>query len=90
MNRFAALIGALLLAFLSVSSACMASPSDWVHFTLDARGGNANELRANFTGNGGRGHNDWSGGFRPSQLIGMDINGFYTAGLKPLHFAMVR
>jgi len=80
MNRFAALIGALLLAFLSVSSACMASPSDWVHFTLDARGGNANELRANFAGNG-RDHNNWSGGFRPSQLIGLEINGFYTAGL---------
>jgi len=80
MNRFAALIGALLLAFLSVSSACMAGPSDWVHFTLDARGGNANELRANFEGNG-RDHNSWSGGFRPSQLIGLDMNGFYTAEL---------
>lgn len=87
MNRCLAFLGALLLAFLSVSSACMAAPSEWVGFTLRADRHGSN-VQADFND---RGHdNNWSSGFKPSELIGFDVNGFYTAGTRPIRFAIVR
>jgi hypothetical protein len=90
MNRFLALLLALVLATLTVSSACVAAPSDWIRFTLEPeRGGN--ELRASFRDDQGSWHhNDWSSGFMPSQLVGLDLAGFRASGLRPLHFSVVR
>lgn len=89
MNRFLALFLALVLATLTVSSACVAAPSEWIRFTLQPeRGGN--ELMASFRDHQRSHHNDWSGWFMPSQLPGLDLAGFRTAGLRPLHFSVVR
>ena len=42
MNRCFAFLLALVFATVTVSSACLAAPADWVRFTLEpARGGSA-------------------------------------------------
>ena len=90
MNRCLALMCALLFAFVSVSSACMAAPSDWVRFNLEAQRAKG-EIHATFHDQSrGRGDNNWSNGFKPSELIGLDVAGFYTAGSRSVRFAVVR
>jgi hypothetical protein len=81
---------ALLFAFVSVSSACMAAPSEWIAFDLKAQS-DRQEIHANFRHESrGRDRNNWSNGFKPSELIGLDVAGFYSAGSRPLRFAVVR
>ncbi|HUP67419.1 MAG TPA: hypothetical protein VM145_04310 [Sphingomicrobium sp.] len=90
MNRCFAMMCALLFAFVSVSSACMAAPSDWVTFDLKSQG-DRREIHATFSDERrGRDENHWSNGFKPSELIGLDVAGFYSAGSRPLRFAVVR
>lgn len=91
MNRPLAFVCALLVAFVTVSSACMAKPADWVHFTLEQQRGNPAKIQASFRQDkNGRQHNDWSTGFMPSELIGLEVSSFHAAGTRPLHFAIVR
>jgi hypothetical protein len=90
MNRFLAMLLALVLAVLTVSSACVAAPSEWVHFTLQPEQG-GNKLTASFREDQSeRHHNDWSSGFMPSELAGLDLAGFRASGLRPLHLSVVR
>jgi len=90
MNRIFALLGALLLAFISVSSACTAAPGEWIHFTLAGQRGN-DRIQASFRSDERPGHNNnWSSDFTPSELVGLDIAGFRGAGNRPLRFALVR
>ncbi len=89
MNRCVAFLLALLFASLSVSSACVAAPSDWIGFTLDGRENRG--IQASFDNESrGNGGNHWSTGVMPSQLIGFDIAGFHGAGTRPVRFALVR
>jgi hypothetical protein len=91
MNRFLALIFAMILATLAVSSACTAQPSEWIHFTLQPEPSDRGELHATFQRNDrGADKNSWSTGFRPSELIGLDISGFRASGARPLRFAIIR
>ena len=89
MNRCLAFIGALLLAFISISSACTAAPGQWIHFTLEAR--QAGNIQASFRKEV-RDHdeNNWSTSFRPSEFAGLDLAGFHAGGTRPLRFAIVR
>lgn len=91
MNRCLALFLAVILATITVSSAVVAAPSDWVHFTLEAERGGDGRIHASFRddANGYR-HNDWSSGFLPSELAGLDAGGFRGPGIRPLRFAIVR
>jgi hypothetical protein len=90
MNRFFALIGALILAFISISSACTAAPAGWIHFTLEPEHGNE-QIKASFRSENRPNHdNNWSTGFRPSDLVGLDLAGFRGAGSRPLRFAVIR
>jgi hypothetical protein len=90
MNRCFAMMCALLFAFVSVSSACMAAPTDWIGFDLKAQS-DRSEIHATFHDESrGRDKNQWSNGFKPSELIGLDVAGFYSAGSRPVRFAVVR
>lgn len=90
MNRIFALVGALLLAFISVSSACTAAPAGLIHFTLEPRRG-SDKIHADFrSDNGPRDDHDWSTEFRPAELSGLDLAGFRGAGSSPLRFALIR
>jgi hypothetical protein len=91
MNRCLAFLGALLLAFVSVSSACFAVPGEWVHFTLEPERGDGGKLHASFRDEArDRDRNSWSSGFRASELIGLELPSFRSAGTRPLRFAIVR
>lgn len=91
MNRVFALIGALLLAFISVSSACTAASPDWIHFTLEPDRGDGAQIKARFQGRDHGGiDNNWSTDFRPTDLTGLDLAGFRGAGSRPLRFAVIR
>ena len=90
MNRFFAIIGALLLAFISVSSACTAAPTGLFHFTLEPDHGN-DGIKASFRSQNRPDHdNNWSTGFRPSELVGLDLAGFRGAGSHALRFSVIR
>ena len=90
MNRYVAFIFACLCAFMTVSSACSAQPSSWIHFTLEPQRNNSGQIRAHFDdGRENRDH-DWSTGFMPSDLVGFDVSSFRAAGTRPLHFAIIR
>lgn len=91
MNRSFAFVAALFCAFLTVSSACAAAPADWVRFTLESRRGSGGEIHASFRNDiGSREKNNWSSGFRPSELIGLDVVSFRATGSRPVRFAIVR
>lgn len=91
MNRPLAFICALLLAFVTISSACVAQPAEWVHFTLDPERGSPARIHAGFhTQSSGRGDHNWSTAFAPSELVGLDMPSFRGADTRPLRFAIVR
>jgi hypothetical protein len=91
MNRCLAFLFALVVATLTVSSACVAAPSEWIHFTLEPERGQSAQIRASFRDQSReRDQNNWSTGFLPSELVGLDLSGFRASGSRPLHFALVR
>lgn len=90
MNRLVALVLALLVASLTVSSACVAAPADWVSFALETEHGSG-QIKGHFRDDDrGFRHNDWSSSFVPSQLVGFDVASFRAAGLRQLRFSLVR
>jgi len=91
MNRYLAFTCALLLALVTVSSTCLATESDWIHFALEPEHRGSAEIKADFRSEG-RGHNEnnWSTGFKPSDLVGLDTSGFRGHQARPLHFAVIR
>ena len=90
MNRCLAFVFALCCAVLSVSSACIAQPADWLHFTLEPSR-EAGSIRADFRREvDGRNHNQWSTSFRTEDLVGLDLAGFRAGGSRPLRFALIR
>jgi len=91
MNRALALIGALLLAFISVSSACTAAQPDWIRFTLESRSGDPGRIQASFRKDtNGYHENNWSTGLRPDDFVGLDLAAFRAPGSRPLRFAVIR
>lgn len=91
MNRPLAFLFALMCALVTVSSACVAQSPDWIHFTLEPSTKNPEKIRASFRDDrDDRDHNNWSTGFMPSDLIGLEVSSFRNPGTRPLHFAIVR
>ena len=91
MNRPLALIGAMLCAFVTVSSACMAQSPSSVRFNLEPQRKDSGKIRASFREDrGDRNVNNWSTGFMPSELIGLEVSSFRAAGTRPLHFSLNR
>jgi hypothetical protein len=91
MNRFVTFLLALLVATLTVSSACVAAPYDIIHFTLEPERGDGGKIHASFRDESRDRHdNSWSTGFLPSELIGLDNSGFRASGTRSLRFAIVR
>jgi hypothetical protein len=91
MNRPLAFIFALMCALVTVSSACVAQSPDWIRFTLEPSYKNPAKINASFREQqNDRDHNNWSTGFMPSDLIGLEVSSFHNPGTRPLHFAIVR
>jgi hypothetical protein len=91
MNRCLAFLLAVMFATVTVSSATVAAPLDWIGFTLRAEHGTAGKIHADFRDEErGRDRNNWSTGFMPSELIGLDTAGFRGSAARPLRFAVIR
>lgn len=91
MNRPLAFACALLVAFVTVSTACFAAPFDPVSFTLQQSQSDPPRIRASFRDRAHDANSDnWSTGFMPSDLIGLEVSSFHAAGSRPLHFSIVR
>jgi hypothetical protein len=91
MNRYILFLFALCCATLTVSSACIAAQPDWIHFILEPERGDPAQIKVSFRDES-RDHdgNSWSTGFKPSELIGLDVSGFHGTGTRALRFAIVR
>ena len=92
MKHCLAFVFAMFFAFVSVSSTVsVAAPSEWVSFTLERDRSSGDSIQARFQdGERGRSGSNWSSGFRPSELIGLDHAGFRSAGGRTLGFAVTR
>jgi hypothetical protein len=91
MNRPLALACATLLTGAVLSVTASAQPADLIHFSLEPQRGDATKIHASFSdGRDGRRHNNWSTGFLPSELTGLEVSSFRASGSRPLRFAIVR
>jgi hypothetical protein len=91
MNRPLALACGLLLGATTLSVTADAQPAYPIHFSLQPERGDATRIHASFrVERDGRHDNDWSTGFLPSELAGLEVSSFRAAGTRPLHFAIVR
>ena len=84
MNRLAALILAVFVETLTVSSACIAAPGELIRSELALSRGACAAIHAPATAH----HIAASSGFMPSELIGLDLSGFRRSGTRPLRFAI--
>src|SRR4051812_9445287 len=91
MNRPLALACASLLTLATFSVTAAAQSADTIHFSLEPERSDSAKIHASFrSDDDARHHNNWSTGFMPSELMGMEVSSFRAAGSRPLHFAIVR
>ena len=91
MNRCLAFLLALVLASVSVASACTAASNEWIRFKLEPAHAGGGALQASFRDDSRPGHDDnWSSSFAPSEFVGLDVSGFRSVGTRPLRFAVIR
>jgi hypothetical protein len=84
-----AFVAALLLTAITVSSACVASPSLPLQFTIQTRSSTDVHVRFERQRNG-RSESNWETSFRPAELVGLDVAALNTPGTRPLRFSIVR
>ena len=89
MTRMLAFVAALLLTAITVSSACVASPSSPLHFSIQTRSSTDLHVRFERPRNG-RSESNWETSFRPTELSGLDVVALNSPGTRPLHFSIVR
>jgi hypothetical protein len=89
MTRMLAFIAALLLTAITVSSACVASTSLPLQFTIVPRSGDQVHVRFTRERNG-HSENNWETSFRPGELAGLDVAALNSPGTRQLRFAIVR
>src|SRR3954452_14851064 len=89
MNRSLALIAAVVVSAIFVSSACMASPSRSMAFTLQASQ-NPGNVQLSLNRADVPGHSAMSSSFAVGDLPGLDLAALVKPGQHPLRFAYVR
>lgn len=92
MKRILAIGIAALAATASAPGIVIAARADPIRFTLEPERGDGGKIHAEFRteNNGGKDDHEWSTGFMPGDLAGLDLAGFRGAGVRPLHFAIER
>jgi hypothetical protein len=91
MTRILALIAAVLLTALTVSSTCIATPTGMPLQFMIEPGHQPDQIEVRFTRER-RGHwdNNWSSSFRPTELAGLDLAALDGPGTRPVRFAIIR
>src|SRR5438270_3215589 len=90
MNRPLALVCASLLAAAALSVTASAQSADPIRFSLEPEHGDSSKIHGTFRHDGDERHNNWSTGFLPSELAGLEVSSFRTSGTRPLHFSIIR
>ncbi len=89
MTRMLAFVAALLLTAITVSSACVASSSGPLYFTIEPR--NSAEVHVRFQRDPNRQHeHSWESSFRAAELAGLDVAALDAPGTRPLRFTVAR
>lgn len=89
MTRMLALVAALLMTAITVSSACVASSVTPLQFTIEPSG-QTDHVQVRFRRPDSRGADSWSTTFRTSELAGLDLRAFRAAGNSPIRFTIAR
>lgn len=89
MNRSLALLAALILAAITVSSACMATPSRPMVFTLHAYSGRP-DVQFSLKREDKPDHGMMSSSFAVADLSGLDMAALKQPGQRPIRFAYIR
>jgi hypothetical protein len=90
MSRLLALIAALLLTALAVSSTSIAGPAAALRFTIEPSG-RAGEVDVRFERErNGQSHDDWSSSFALAELSGLDRAALDAPVARPISLALVR
>lgn len=91
MNRPIALACASVLAAATLSMTAAAQSAELIHFSLEPERGTPAKIRASLRDDrNGHRDNNWSTGFLPSELAGLEVSSFRASGTRPIHFAIVR
>ena len=91
MTRILVFLVSLSLAFLTISSASLAQPTDWISFSLSPGHHDSGKIRAEFRYDSGRhGDSNWSSDFVPAEFSGLDLAALRAGGSRPIRFAVVR
>lgn len=91
MKRTIAFSLGLIAASFGFAASGVAAESGAIRFTLEEERGDRGKLHADFRYDEPGNHNsNWSSGFMPSDLIGLDMAAFRSVGTRPLHFTIAR
>lgn len=88
MHRFFAMIAAIVLTTVAVSSACTAAPVSTLSFLLEP-GATNDRIQVRFRKPDER-NNNWSSSFEARDLAGLDLARLRAPGTSPIDFAIVR
>ena len=90
MNRSLALLAALVLTAISVSSACIASPGQSMAFALKAYADRQGDVQFSLNHGDRPNQSSMSGSFPVHELAGLDVNALRQPGPHPISFAYIR
>jgi hypothetical protein len=91
MNRAITLVCASVIIGASLSATAVAEANDWINFSLEPQRSDPERIQADFRDSGTAKHrNNWSTGFKPSELNGLEVSSFRASGTRPIHFALIR
>ena len=88
MTRLFALLAAVLVSAIAVTSACAAGAFEPIHFRIDADRKDGEVLASFSSGQPHRNH--WSTEFYASQLVGLNLASLRSGANQPVRFAVVR
>jgi hypothetical protein len=89
MTKMLAFVAALLMTGVTVSSACVASSLQPLHFTIEPSR-YADRVQVSFKRADQRHTNSWSSSFRMAEIRGLDVAALRAPGSRPVRFTIVR
>lgn len=89
MTRILAIVAAVLMSAITVSSACVAATITPLQFTIEPTG-HADRVQLRFRRADTGGVNSWSASFRTNELAGLDVGALRGPAVRPVRFTVAR
>lgn len=89
MTRMLAIVAALFMSAIAVSSACVASDVQPLRFTIEPSG-SVSTVQVRFARAGELGNHNWSNSFRVADLAGLDAAALAAPTSRPVRFSLSR